>query len=273
MRHRGPAVPCLTLSSLLVVLFVFNFVLFAVAPASAGGPMETVPARPVEKGALEWRLGAEFQEGHILPFDTVKSDRELLRLPTLSAALGVSERVEVRLYYDWLHLDEGLGSDESGSGDLRIATKIGITNGSGNLPALSVLFGTKLPNANLRDRLGTDETDFFATFLASGALGPAAVHLNVGIALLGDPQPSGGQDDVLTYGVAVELPMDPFQLTLEINGQADSRENNDRTVARATLHWRVTDWASLDAGAGVGLNDESEDFIATGGITFYSDLF
>lgn len=235
-------------------------------------PLETEEAWPIDKGTLQLSIGIEYQEDNVLPFDTLNRDRELLRAPVVGAALGVSERVEVQALYDFLSLDEDGGNDESGSGDLRLFTKIGIFEESG-YPAVGLRFGTKLPNANRKDRLGTDETDFFASLLFSKNFESAVAHLNAGFALIGDPQPAGGQDDVLTYGLAMVVPVRPVDLVFEVNGQALGKENNDRSVVRGGFRWTVAEGVVLDAAAGVGLGDDTEDWSVTGGLTFYPRLF
>jgi hypothetical protein len=256
--------------SFLVSLLVF---ILGATPAWSLGPrpLETEEAWPIEKGTVQLSIGFEYQEDNVLPFDTRTRNRELLRFPLIGAAIGIGERVELQALYDILTLEER-GDDETGSGDLRLATKIGIFKESA-YPAVGLRFGTKLPNANRDDRLGTDETDFFASLLFSKNIERAAVHLNAGLAILGDPRPAGGQDDVFTYGFAVVVPTNPLELVVEINGQAFGQENNDRSLLRGGVRWEIFEWVVLDAAGGIGLTDETEDWSVTGGLTIYPRLF
>jgi hypothetical protein len=236
-------------------------------------PLETEEAWPIEKGTVQLSIGFEYQEDNVLPFDTRTRKRELLRFPLIGAAIGIGERVELQALYDILTLEER-GDDESGSGDLRLATKIGILKESTVLPALGLRFGTKLPNANRGSRLGTDETDFFASVLLTRNFYPAVFHINAGIAILGDPRAGGGQDDLFTYGLAAVVPARTLDLVVELNGQGFGQENNERAVLRGGIRWDVIgEWLVLDAGAGVGLSDDSEDWSVTGGLTVYMKPF
>jgi hypothetical protein len=257
--------------SFLISLLVF---IFGATPAWSLGPrpLETEEAWPIDRGTLQLSLGIEYQDDNILPFDTRGRDREVLRAPVFGAALGVSERVEIQAIYDLLSLDEDRGDDEYGSGDLRLFTKIGILKESA-YPAVGLRFGTKLPNANRDDRLGTDETDFFASLLFSKNIERGAVHLNAGLAILGDPRPAGGQDDVFTYGFAVVVPTNPLELVVEINGQAFGQENNDRSLLRGGARWEIFEGVVLDAAGGIGLTDETEDWSVTGALSIYPRLF
>ncbi len=268
MRPKSSSLYRLSFFISLVVLILGATTAWSLGPR----PLETEEAWPVDKGVLQLSIGIEYQEDNVLPFDTLDRDRELLRAPVIGAALGVSERVEIQAIYDFLSLDEEGGNDESGSGDLRLFTKIGIFEESA-YPTVGLRFGTKLPNANREDRLGTDETDFFASLLFSKNFERAVAHVNAGFALIGDPQPAGGQDDVLTYGLAIVVPVSPVDLVFEVNGQALGKENNDRSVARGGFRWTVTEGVVLDAAAGVGLSDDTEDWSVTGGLTFYPRLF
>jgi hypothetical protein len=248
---------------IILILPVFLF-LFKTSPAWCMGPrpLETEEAWPIEKGTLQLSIGFEYQDDNVLPFSTRDRDREFLRLPLIGAAIGIGERVELQALYDVLTLENDV--DESGSGDLRLATKVGIIRESVLLPALGLRFGTKLPNANSDDRLGTDETDFFASVLLTRTLALATMHINAGIAILGDPRPGGGQDDVFSYGIAIVVPTRPLELVVEINGQAFSQENNDRAILRGGTRWNLNNWVVLDLGAGIGLNDDSEDWSVPG---------
>ena len=115
------------------------------------------------------------------------------------------------------------------------------------IPALAIRFGTKLPDANKSDRLGTDETDFDISAIASKDFGPLSVHTNLGISLLGDPgaflgppRTGRGQDDLFTYSIAaVSAPLgqpSPGSMELRILGEAvgqgGSHFDNERAALR-----------------------------------------
>ncbi len=235
-------------------------------------PLETEEAWPIGNGRFQLDVSSEFQSGNILPFDTINRDRDITRF-LLGVNLGVGERIELEARYDLIHLDEDGGVNKTGSGDLRLATKVGIYRSAEGDTEFGLRFGVKLPNANKQDRLGTDETDFFASFLASKEFTPLMVDINLGVALLGDPQFNGGQDDILIYGLAFVLPFSDLELIGELNGRLGSMENNNRNVVRTGIRWKGIKDSIIYCSVGVGLNDESEDWSVSIGYTRYMDLF
>ncbi|MBI5287059.1 MAG: hypothetical protein HY878_05670, partial [Deltaproteobacteria bacterium] len=105
---------------------------FALGPR----PLDTESAETLKPGEVEVSVGMEYQDGNILPFDTLKRDRELTKFPVIGLALGVDKRVELQVLYDYLSLDETGGRDESGGGDLRLWTKVRIMEEKVDYPAL-----------------------------------------------------------------------------------------------------------------------------------------
>src|SRR5262249_25898451 len=122
-----------------------------------------------------------------------------------------------------------------GGGDARLFTKLWMSRERTWLPSTGLRFGTKLPNANKADHLGTDETDFFIQLLGSKHFGEWATHLNLGISLLGNPgfgnTSPDGQDDLFTYDIAGVTPSlgDALSIRglLEFDGATGSRFDND----------------------------------------------
>jgi hypothetical protein len=144
---------------------------------------------------------------------------------------------------------------------------------------MGLRFGTKLPNASSKDRLGTDEIDFFIQWLGSKQVGPVALHLNLGIALLDNPgfdsSNAGGQDDLFTYAFGVVSPslaLDAasewgIRFLTEVAGQAGSRFANNGNAVRAGL--QVTHGGlTLYAGASAGLNSAAEKYGVMGGAIY-----
>jgi hypothetical protein len=149
-------------------------------------------------------------------------------------------------------------------------------------PAAGLHFGAKLPNASVDDRLGTDETDFLIAALASKDLGWISGHVNLGLALLGNPGPtapspqpfdSDGQDDLFTYAVALSSqPLDgparsTIRLMVEIAGQEGSRFDNDRAAFRGGVQTTIGAW-QLYTGGSAGLVSASENLGVNAGIIY-----
>jgi len=251
-------------------------------------PLTTEEARTLPSGTAEAVLGvAYFHNGRFPPFTPPGALRsqELVAAPQFRFHIAAGSWAEIQASYETLYLDEestgGQHNWQFGSGDMRIFTKVHIINEREFFPGIGLRFGTKLPNANRRDRLGTDDTDFGADALVSKDLGPLSAHLNLGLLLLGNSGPlignsfrAGGQDDMVDYAVGVEsAPLTGsaattvVRLLAEIAGQGNSHFNNDRSVARVGLQaqrGRLTFYAAVDAGLVTG----SEDVGANAGVVY-----
>ncbi len=180
--------------------------------------------------------------------------QSLLQAPQLAFRIGAGDWAEIQATFEMLYLDEkdanGATRHHFGNGDARLATKVHVVRERRFLPAFGLHFGTKLPNANRANRLGTDDTDFWITALGSKDLGPLAVHANLGILLLGNSGSTlgnefnaGGQDDLFTYVLAATSK--PWLLSeendiavrslAEVTGWNGSRYDNDRAGGKLGL--------------------------------------
>ena len=265
-------------------------------PSAARGaslaPLSTQTAETVPAGTVQAGLGVSYFHDMRFPFFTPAGTvqrQTLLGAPELAAYIGLADRVEIQAGYELLYLDEKTSAGDThstyGSGDARLFTKVRIMHARGLWPALGARFGTKLPNANKNERLGTDDTDFGIEGLASRTVGPVSVHLNLGILLLGNPGSlignqfsAGGQDDLFTYGLALASkplaggPLAPLadtdvRLLGEVIGQTGSRYDNNRHAARFGLQLRHSAW-TLYAGVSAGLETGAENVGASTGVLY-----
>ncbi len=235
-------------------------------------PLEVEEAWPVKEGVLRWSVGLEQQDENVLPFSEEK-DRELTRFPILGASLGLGKRVELGALYDYLHLKRPTGSDATGSGDLRLSTKIGITTEQRGWPATGLQITTKLPNADDKSGLGTDETDFYATLLMTKTYSTLTFHLNAGLGIISDPIDGIGQDDVLSYGSAVVFAKRKFGLIAGVFGDALSSANNDRSILKGSIRWHPRRDVTVELSAQTGLTEKSERLAVGCSITIESRVF
>lgn len=246
-------------SQVAAVAAAFALVVTAAAPLPAATllPLAAEEAMPLPHGAVEAHLDFAYFRNqrfpHFTPAGAIDA-QNLFHLPHFGARLGLGDWVEIQASFEMLLLDEDLAGGtehrEYGGGDARLATKVRVLDERGPWPAFGLRFGTRLPNAEFDDRLGTDEVDFLLETLWSKDLGPVDVHVNLGLEILGNPGATipdypafvpGGQDDPFTWGVAVagEPIADVFgagrslRLLAEFEGAAGSRFDNDFTVARA----------------------------------------
>ncbi len=258
------------------------------APLVSEDPL-TLPS-----GNMDVRFGASYFLDPTYPMFTAKGvlrSENLVTAPELGLRFGIGKRVEIQASFEMIYLDAKLTDGDSqsnyGNGDLRLSTKVRLFNESGWRPALGIRFGTKLPDANRSESLGTDEFDFAIEGLGSKRLGPVTAYLNLGISLLGVPgpifgvQPSNGtgQDDLFLYDVGVAS--DWFgrveegawgcRLLGEIVGQTASRFNNDRASIRGGVQVH-RNALTLYAGVSGGLDSASETVGVNVGLIYTFDL-
>lgn len=253
-------------------------------------PLQTQDAAPLTSGNAEIVLGATYWHNAnfpgFVPPDALES-QHVIAGPQLGFHIAVTDWVEIQAAFEAIYLDEaradGTSHDTYGNGDARLWTKVRLWRERDYRPVVALRFGTKLPNADESDRLGTDEVDFMIGILASKHVGPITAHVNLGIALLGNPGPtvgapdrsSDGQDDLVTYSVALGLPVltlggsaaPTLHLFGELAGAAGSRFDNDRLGLRAGAQVRAGRWTFF-AGPSAGLIEESEDVSVAAGLIY-----
>ena len=248
--------------------------LLSSSPALAGNlePLGLQDAQLLPKNRAEFRIGLAHYDGPHNLFQPQDLDRRLTELPSLTLNLGLGERVEGQLYYSYLYLREDGQDDKWDSGDLTLGLKVRLWQESLRVPALAIRLATKLPNADNKDDLGTDEADIFIDLLATRNFPFFSTYLNFGLAILGDPRPgSDSQDDAFRYGLGIKAPLMNNRLAglLSIEGVEDSI--NSRCAIRAGLQLQLSDWL-WDLGGSVGLDNKSEDWSLRTGLTIPFNL-
>jgi len=253
-------------------------------------PLTTEDAAPLAHGVAEPYFGFSYARNPRFPAFTPPGtlrSQHLFTLPHFGLRIGAGDWVEIQASFEFLYLDEKFRSGQSestyGGGDARLFTKVRLFEETATWPALGLHFGTKLPNANRADRLGTDEADFIMSALASRDFGPLAAHANLGIAILGNSGPlvagdtsfdTEGQDDLFLYNFALvgarQAPLfgcgDSWRPLAELRGTTASRYDNDRTDVRLGLQVANDPW-EFYVGSVIGLSGIAEDFgVTTGAI-------
>jgi hypothetical protein len=246
-------------------------------------PLTVETAETLPSGQMDLALGASyFHNARFPPFTPSGFIRwqDLTTVPELGLRAAVGSAVEIQASYEFIDNNERTANGHTntyGGGDARLFTKIYALRERKWIPAMGVRFGTKLPNASSSDRLGTDETDVFIQYLASKEIGDFSAHVNLGIALLGNP--SGGQDDLFTYAVGLvsptlgahAVPDWGVRFLTEVAGTAGSRFNNDGDALRAgfqVLHGGFT----IYAGASAGLYSAAAQYGLMGGVIYAFDV-
>lgn len=215
------------------------------------GPLITEPVNTVTDGQLQIQLGFEFLQDNTYRLSGLEGD--LSRLGVVGARLGVGERAEVQIFgtvQEFLNVEERFnapnsevvdfaGNSTSDFGDLVLATKLRLREDDG-IPGIGFRFGTKLPNASNESGLGTDETDFFASVLLDRTFKKLQLISNLGIAILGDPVSPASQDDLLTYGLALVVPLESrIELVADFYGRAGAGGIGTEEQTRLRVGGRV----------------------------------
>ncbi|ALC17927.1 hypothetical protein DSOUD_3204 [Desulfuromonas soudanensis] len=254
-----------------------RFILALLLIAMAAGPAAAAGLQPlgIEDAALlrqddgEFRAGLAYSSGLHLPFQGVDRTRRVWEAPTLRLAVGLGSRVEGQLLYNWMRVQE-TGQDTTwGSGDLLVAFKIRLLPPNDSGSAMALRFATKFPNADEKKDFGTDEADIFTELLLSKDLGPMALHLNLGLAILGDPgETTDGQDDLLKYAFGLRIPMGDSQgaFLLSAEGLDLGERTNKRGALLAGIQIPAGKWL-WDIGGSLGYARNSEEWSVRSGLT------
>lgn len=262
------------------------------APESYFNPMKTEEAYTI--GERNFRGEAS------LGYANQVDESDLYILPDLTLGWGIGQWADVELEFQYLKVNDTVsfhedgsveedGVDDDGVGDVRVKFKASpIETRYGRLGAQ---FVTKVPSADNKDALGTDEADFlarllfstdWARFLGDSALGRLKTHLNAGIALQGDPYELGRQDDFFVWGILAEYELVPALIVwTEFEGSTNG--NSSRNIsegdfgnaygeARLGLTGPLPDVGFLQGwkwgvAASAGLNNSSRDWTASVGLS------
>jgi|GEM_PF-1537877 len=210
-----------------------------------------------------------------MDYSHIDSSRDLMAFPALGVNYSAGPIVDLQADYDFLYRFTKKRTTLYGSGDLTLWTKVRFLPEKGYAPGVGLRFGVKLPNANAQDGLGTDQTDFYASVLASQRLGRFENRFNLGLALLDDPLKLRGQQDMLTLGLASLYNLSAkWQLLVDFYSQqgadakfrfskisAGARHLNGKWVWNAALkkglrsdHKGYQDELSLDWGMVLGIS-------------------
>ncbi|MBI4484105.1 MAG: hypothetical protein HY652_14610 [Acidobacteria bacterium] len=180
-------------------------------------PLQTEDPDTLPAGSVRLQFGFEFLQDAEFALSGLKGD--LTRIGVLGAHVGLAPRVEFQVtgtLQNFLNVERQAkafvvpafsGNDTSDVGDFSLWTKIKLFEEKPTSPSVGFRFGAKLPNANVRNGLASDETDFFALLIFGKHLGPVHTFANLGLAILGDPVSRSSQDDQTVYGIAAMLPL------------------------------------------------------------------
>lgn len=252
--------------------------LLAVFPAAALAqqrPLRTEDPEPVPHGQVVVEVGVDYEPDRSYPLSGLSGD--LVRLPTLRLAFGFGDLAEFQVGagFNLLWVDQRrpapfaakLDFDGDVTTDIEdpvVATKIRLKQETRARPAVSLRVATRFPSAGNDSGLGNDAIDVFVELLAGKTLGTARLAANFGMGVLSVPTEGDRQNDVLTGGLSVVLPVGGrLALLAEANGRIDAKGTpppgtEDRGQARFGARYKLGA-VVLDAALLAGLTDADTD--------------
>jgi len=165
---------------------------------------------------------------------------------------------------------------ENNSGDWDFATKVWLWNELGWRPNVSFYYSVKLPNASEENGSGTDETDFSTSFLFDKSITEDfRLHLNLGLAILGDPFTNSAQNDVFSFGLGSTWQVsNRARLTAAVGGETGPELEDDPSGVQLSFTRKLLDtkWAWYLSGI-AGFSDDTDNFVVQVGFRRGFKLF
>jgi len=235
----------------------------------AGRPLTIDDADPVDPGLFEAEAGAGYYHDSVCDHWDMPLGLTYGAVRDVEVGIGFGGQSERR--DEWLQENRKDHVHEDGIGDLTLAAKWRFLDERTWLPRQALVPSVKLPTADDDKGLGSGETDYDLTWIASKALTDRlGAHLNAGYTWIGEPD---GEDlgPVVHYGVAADYRLaDPLQWVGELFAEDEIGHGGGIAVQYNTgFRLSLTDDIVLDLAAGSRLcGDGTPDFTATAGVTW-----
>jgi len=240
----------------------------AATAAAQDSPGEMITDRPdqtesssvVAPKHVQIETGLTYSEG---------DDSRALEIPTTLLRVGVVDRLELRIGLP-AYGAEFAGDDTDGVTDSEIGAKVFLFEEQGPRPQAAVLFGTTLPTGG--GEFTSDRADPSFRFAFSHTLTDRiGLGYNVGMAWETQESASGNESTFTNfqYTIAAGFGLtDKLGAFVELFGDAPlSGPDDDAHSLDGGFTYLLRENLQLDAAAGVGLNDEADDWFVTAGLS------
>ena len=230
----------------------------------AGRPLTIDNADPVDASMFEFELGAGYES------DSQCNHAEI----PLGLSYGLISGVQIGVAFGGQleEREETTGKDrECGVGDLELSTKWKFFDETERLPSQALAVAVKIPTADDSTGLGSGETDYDLTWVASKTIGEkTGIHINTGYSWIGEP---AGEEvgDAVHYGLALDYQLtESVQWVGEVFAEKELQGGTQTEVQYDTgLRWSAAESLVLDIAAGSRLcGDDAPDLTATFGLTW-----
>ncbi len=235
--------------------------------ALAGRPLNTNDTEPVETGVWQVEASAAYQHDsgcdHFdFPFTLATG---IFSGFDIGVGLGgrFEERTEV---VDGTECRES----ESGLGDLAVSPRWKYFDQARFLPSQAVSFTVKFPTADREKGLGSGETDYDLTWIATERINEKVqVDANLGFSWIGKPEDENASD-LFHHGLALEVQLlESVQWVGEVFGEKELTSGGETVwLYSSGFRWAALPNLTLDAAAGSGSSGEAPDLMATAGLTW-----
>lgn len=251
-------------------------------------PLANQDPVPIGAGRVLVETGVEWLPDRSFPLSGLAGD--LWRIPAIGFSIGFG-RAELqidggfqRLAIDRRDPDAPFADEVDVEGEATrdiidpvVAVKVLLRHERDREPAFGVRLATKLPSADTSEGIGSDAMDFYVSVLAAKSLGNARAGASVGLGVLSVPQTGNRQNDVLTYGAFVTLPLaDRWSAVAGASGRVDVKGDTPpgtEDLGQARVGIRRDGRIRWDAAMIAGLADDEPDLGLTVGATIEFDGF
>ena len=239
-------------------------------PLITDRPDVTESSEVVTRGLFQFEIGYNF-----VRFDLDGERVDASTLPATLVRIGLDEKVELRL--EWLGYvnvsteQDGITTDESGSGNTALGVKIKLREERGAGPQMALLVDAVMPTGDQGFR--TERIDPQVRVAGSNTISDRiGLGWNAGVAALSIEDENGElhTDAIGRYSVAAGIGINERWGTfVEVFGFVPlSGDEPDVHSFDTGFTYLTSKTVQLDMSAGVGLNDEAEDWFVGAGVSF-----
>jgi len=238
---------------ILLITICLSFIF--VSLSFAARPLSTDDAGVVDKDRFEIENGLEY---------TNQLDKEVALNLVIKRGLLDNLDIGIEIPYKFINFKQG--TKTNGFDDIMVISKYNFLE-EDILPAMSVSFSLKTDSGNDDKSLGTGKREYAVNTILSKSLDKMVLHFNLGYVIKED-LPGEDLRDVLTYGLAIEYPLDEkLNLVAEINGENERRNGFDDNPMSGLVgfNYSFNEIITYDFGIGFEISEASPDFkILTG---------
>jgi hypothetical protein len=255
-------------------------------------PTPTQDPEPIGAGKVAVGVGESFSRADVFPVSGLTGT--LVQSGLLNVRVGISSIADVQLT-GGVNNHLSITSRDSSAPDASLLTVSGTTTNdvedavlgtrvrflaeTPDRPAVAAEFSVRLPNSKHPSGLGMDTMDFHLGFLGGKSNGAVRVVANLGWSILEDPVRIGIQNDVITYGGSVTLPVATnVAVVADLAGRWSSRHGTppvgteSRSLLRGSARYSSGAF-HYDAGVLVGLTSFDPSWGIWGNVTWVVSAF